>query len=54
MRTIGIFISSPSDVSQERERAREVIESLRRRYSRHFALKPVFWEDLPLEPDSSK
>ena len=53
MKTIRIFISSPGDVSQERERAREVIESLRRRYARHFTLKPVFWEDLPLEPDTS-
>jgi hypothetical protein len=50
---VRIFISSPNDVKQERERAREVIESLRRRYARHFALKPVFWEDLPLQPEMS-
>lgn len=53
MRTIRIFISSPGDVAEERDRARRVIEGLRRRYSRHFYLKPVLWEDLPLQADAS-
>ncbi len=53
MQTIRIFISSPGDVAIERERAREVVESLRRRYVRAFHLKPVLWEDLPLQPDAS-
>jgi ABC-type arginine transport system ATPase subunit len=53
MQTIRIFISSPGDVAIERERAREVVESLRRRYARAFHLKPVLWEDLPLQPDAS-
>ena len=30
MKTLRIFISSPGDVAEERERAREVVESLRR------------------------
>ena len=53
MRTVRIFISSPGDVADERDRARQVIESLRRRYAGHFALKPLLWEDLPLQPDMS-
>lgn len=53
MRTVRIFISSPGDVSIERERAREVVDSLRRRYARSFHLKPILWEDLPLQPDAS-
>ncbi len=53
LETIRIFISSPGDVSQERERASQVIESLRRRYARRFHLAPIFWENLPLEPDMS-
>lgn len=53
MQSIRIFISSPGDVASERARAREVIDSLRRRYAKDFFLKPVFWEDLPLQPDMS-
>ncbi len=53
MQTIRIFISSPGDVAQERERASQVIESLRRRYAWKFHLIPIFWENLPLEPDMS-
>ena len=53
MRTIRIFISSPGDVEEERERAKEVVESLRRRYSGRFYLKPVRWEELPLQADTT-
>lgn len=53
MRTLRIFISSPGDVTKERERAREVVESLRRRFARHFLLQAVLWEDLPLQSDMS-
>jgi WD40 repeat protein len=52
-RTVRIFISSPGDVAQERDRAREVIDSLRRRYAKRFVLQPLFWEDLPLQADMS-
>lgn len=51
VKTIRIFISSPGDVQEERERARQVIEGLRRRYAGVFHLKPVLWEELPLQPD---
>jgi len=50
---VRIFISSPGDVQEERERARQVIEGLRRRYSRSLRIEPVFWEDLPLQPEMS-
>lgn len=49
VRTIRIFISSPGDVEEERERARRVIELLQRQYLGKLELKPIFWEDLPLE-----
>ncbi|HEX5716419.1 MAG TPA: AAA family ATPase [Thermoanaerobaculia bacterium] len=51
MTTVRILICSPGDVVDERERARQVIESLRRRYARRFVLKHLLWEDLPLQPD---
>ena len=53
MKTIRIFISSPGDVAEERERARQVVEQLRRRYAGQFDLKAVLWEDLPLQADTS-
>ncbi|MDF1811737.1 MAG: hypothetical protein P1V20_05970 [Verrucomicrobiales bacterium] len=40
MRLIRIFISSPGDVREERERARQVVESLRRRYAGRLDLRP--------------
>lgn len=52
-KSVRIFISSPGDVQEERERARQVIESLRRRYARTLALKHIFWEDLPLQAEAS-
>jgi len=51
--TVRIFVSSPGDVAEERDRGKQVIESLRRRYSRRFHLKPVLWEDLALQADTS-
>lgn len=53
MDTLRIFISSPGDVSEERDRARQVVQALRRRYAQHFDLVPVFWEDMPLTLDMS-
>ena len=53
MKTIRIFISSPGDVAEERDRARQVVEGLRRRYAGRLILKPVLWEDLPLQADMS-
>ena len=53
MKTLRIFIGSPSDVVEERDRARQVIEQLRRRYVERLGLKAVLWEDLPLQADMS-
>src|ERR1700677_2105293 len=53
MQTIRIFISSPGDVAEEREKAREVIAQLQRRYGTSIILQPVLWEDLPLKSDAS-
>ena len=53
MKTIRIFISSPGDVQEERERARSVVHQLRRRYAGRLELKALLWEDLPLPADRS-
>lgn len=52
MRNLRIFIGSPGDVEEERELAKQVIEGLRRRYAKRFYLKPVLWEELPLQADT--
>lgn len=53
MKKIKIFISSPGDVALEREKAREVIKRLQKRYRKHFELISMLWEDLPLGADMS-
>jgi len=50
--TIRIFISSPGDVKEERDRARRVIEGLQRQYP-EVTLKPVLWEDMALAATAS-
>lgn len=51
--TVRILISSPVDVAEERDRARQVIEGLRRRYAGRLLLQPLLWVDLPLQADMS-
>lgn len=53
MKTVRIFISSPGDVQEERETAKQVIQGLRKRYAAYFELKPFLWEYLPLQADVS-
>ncbi len=53
MGKIRIFISSPSDVAEERLKAREVIFRLQGRYAGQAELVPVLWEELPLQADMS-
>ena len=48
MKTIRIFISSPGDVAEERDRAKRVVEGLRKRYAGRLVLETVLWEELPL------
>ncbi|MFN0078625.1 MAG: AAA family ATPase [Prosthecobacter sp.] len=50
MKTIRIFISSPGDVAEERDKAKHVIATLQRHYGAEVHLIPVLWEELPLEP----
>ncbi len=50
-KTIRIFISSPGDVAEERDKARAVIERLASRYGDQVTLKPVLWEDFALTAD---
>ena len=47
MRPVRIFISSPGDVLDERERARLVVEELRRRHVGRLDLHAVAWEQRP-------
>jgi len=38
-------------VLEEREKARQVVLGLQRRYAGRFKLVPVLWEELPLQAD---
>ncbi len=49
LRTIRISIFSPGDVQEEREEARNVVESLASQYARLARLIPVMWEHEPLD-----
>lgn len=53
MRTLRIFVSSPGDVSDERARARAVIERVGRYFEGQARLVPVLWEDAPLRATAS-
>ena len=53
MRVIRIFISSPGDVAEERDKAEAVIRSLDAYYAGRARLVPVRWENLGLSADAS-
>jgi hypothetical protein len=53
MKTIRIFISSPSDVHEEREEARRVVNILQRNFADKMLLHLVTWEDMPLSAADS-
>ena len=53
MKTLRIFISSPGDVAEEREKAKQVIADLQRRYGDAATLVPVLWEDLAIPATAS-
>jgi formylglycine-generating enzyme required for sulfatase activity len=52
-KTIRIFISSPGDVQEERNRAKAVVEQLRRSFAGRLELEAVLWEELGLEAGMS-
>ncbi len=49
---VRVFISSPGDVAQERDKARQVLEGLQRLYP-GVSLVPVLWEELALPVTAS-
>lgn len=50
VRRVRVFISSPGDVAEEREKAREVVAQLQRWYGLdRVVLEAVLWEDLPVQ-----
>src|SRR5437879_3594635 len=49
MRTLKIFISSPGDVTDERELACDVVQRLNGRLAGRTRLVTVLWEELPME-----
>lgn len=53
MKTIRIFISSPGDVHEEREKARRVVNTLQREFEDRLLLQPVTWEDMALSAAAS-
>lgn len=53
MKKIRIFISSPSDVVQERQSLFTVIRQLNYEFASYFILEPIMWENLPLDVSSS-
>ena len=53
LKTIRIFISSPGDVQEERNRAKALVEQLRRSFAGKLELEAVLWEELPLQADMS-
>lgn len=48
LKTLRVFISSPSDVRPERLIAQRVVERLGREFAYHFRVQPTMWERAPL------
>jgi eukaryotic-like serine/threonine-protein kinase len=53
IRKVTIFVSSPSDVMTERERAARVIDRLQSRFREHVRLDPIFFEEKYYTADKS-
>ena len=49
LQTVNVFIASPGDVSEARDRVRKVIERINRHIAKPFGffLEPIGWEDIP-------
>ena len=48
MKTLRIFISSPSDVRSERVRAYDVVQRLQTKYRAFIKIEAILWEDEPM------
>jgi hypothetical protein len=53
MKTIRIFIGSPGDVHEEREKSRRVVNALQRAFEDRMLLELVTWEDMALSAADS-
>ncbi|MGC1188093.1 MAG: AAA family ATPase [Candidatus Acidiferrales bacterium] len=53
MKTLRIFISSPSDVRAERVRAYDVVQRLQTKFRAFIKIEPILWEDEPMRATSS-
>ncbi|MGA3262557.1 MAG: AAA family ATPase [Terracidiphilus sp.] len=53
MKTLRIFISSPSDVRSERVRAYDVVQRLQAKFQAHIRIESILWEDEPMRATSS-
>lgn len=53
MKTLRIFISSPSNVAEGREKAKQVIANLQSRNGEEVRLVPLLWEDLVIPATAS-
>jgi energy-coupling factor transporter ATP-binding protein EcfA2 len=53
MKTVRIFIGSPGDVHEEREKALKVVKTLQREFEGRMILQPVTWEEMPLSAADS-
>jgi WD40 repeat protein len=53
MKTLRIFISSPSDVRSERVRAYDVVQRLQEKFQAHIRIESILWEDEPMRATAS-
>lgn len=53
MKTLRIFISSPSDVRSERVRAYDVVQRLQDKFQAHVRIESILWEDEPMRATAS-
>jgi len=53
MKTLRIFISSPSDVRAERVRAYDVIQRLQTKFRAFIKIEPILWEEEPMRATAS-
>jgi WD40 repeat protein len=53
MKTLRIFISSPSDVRAERVRAYDVVQRLQTKFRAYIKIEPILWEHEPMRATSS-
>ncbi len=53
MKTLRIFISSPSDVRSERVRAYDVVQRLQTKFRAFIKIEAILWEDEPMRATAS-